>query len=92
MSTISSSSLWEQSGRLNKVKSEVNLLTVLLRETLNLTWYLKLFFLQDRRQTPLLLSPTHEEEITSLISQSGLSKTQLPLKLYQISADPQGSR
>lgn len=44
----------------------------------------ELFKLQDRRGTPLLLSPTHEEEITSLVSGVVHSYRNLPLRLYQV--------
>ncbi|TVY43182.1 Proline--tRNA ligase [Lachnellula subtilissima] len=47
LSSISSESLWERSGRLNSVGSE-------------------LFRFRDRKDTGYLLSPTHEEEITTL--------------------------
>ncbi len=52
-----------------------------------LTAYLQLFRFQDRKRTHLLLSPTHEEEITSLVAQSTKSYKDLPLRLYQISMD-----
>ena len=45
----------------------------------------ELFRFDDRRQTGWLLSPTHEEEITSLVSQCARSYRDLPLRLYQIS-------
>lgn len=44
-----------------------------------------LFTFRDRRGTDLLLSPTHEEEITSLVSGIVKSYKDLPLRLYQIS-------
>lgn len=34
---------------------------------------------------PLILSPTHEEEITALVAGTTLSKHDFPLRLYQIS-------
>lgn len=45
----------------------------------------KLFRFQDRKEVPLLLSPTHEEEITSLVARTLKSYKELPLRLYQIS-------
>lgn len=47
----------------------------------------ELFTLQDRHNKKYLLSPTHEESITSLISSCGqMSLKKLPLRLYQISS------
>ncbi|KAF2189656.1 prolyl-tRNA synthetase [Zopfia rhizophila CBS 207.26] len=65
LSSITTESLWRQSGRLN-ANSE------LLR-------------LSDRKDSGFLLSPTHEEEITSLASRIVQSYKDLPLRLYQIS-------
>ncbi|KAI9766095.1 MAG: hypothetical protein M1840_006802 [Geoglossum simile] len=45
----------------------------------------ELFRFQDRKQTRFLLSPTHEEEITSLVAGITKSYKELPLRLYQIS-------
>ncbi|KAL8371009.1 hypothetical protein RB595_001047 [Gaeumannomyces hyphopodioides] len=44
----------------------------------------ELFQLLDRKDTPYLLSPTHEEEITSLVRQTVVSYKSLPLRVYQI--------
>ncbi|KAL7794572.1 hypothetical protein V8C37DRAFT_409104 [Trichoderma ceciliae] len=44
----------------------------------------ELFRLRDRKEVPIMLSPTHEEEITSLVSSTLNSYKDLPLKLYQI--------
>jgi prolyl-tRNA synthetase len=44
----------------------------------------ELFRLNDRKETPLLLAPTHEEEITTLVSCLVSSSKDLPLRLYQI--------
>ncbi|KAI0889474.1 prolyl-tRNA synthetase [Annulohypoxylon maeteangense] len=44
----------------------------------------ELFRFRDRKDAALLLAPTHEEEITALVSESFNSYKQLPLKLYQI--------
>ncbi|KAI1764037.1 prolyl-tRNA synthetase [Hypoxylon sp. FL1150] len=44
----------------------------------------ELFRLTDRKDIPLLLAPTHEEEITTLVSKMVKSYKSLPLRLYQI--------
>ncbi|RKF77357.1 Proline--tRNA ligase [Golovinomyces cichoracearum] len=44
----------------------------------------ELFRFEDRRSTKFLLSPTHEEEITSLVSSTIKSYKELPLRVYQI--------
>lgn len=44
----------------------------------------ELFRLQDRKGTKFLLSPTHEEEITTLVREIVQSYKELPLRLYQI--------
>ncbi|KAI1137939.1 prolyl-tRNA synthetase [Hypoxylon sp. FL0543] len=44
----------------------------------------ELFRLVDRKDVPLLLAPTHEEEITTLVSRTINSYKNLPLRLYQI--------
>ncbi|KAH6678151.1 prolyl-tRNA synthetase-like protein [Halenospora varia] len=66
LSSISSEKLWERSGRLGSVGSE-------------------LFRFKDRKEAGYLLSPTHEEEITSLVASSVKSYKELPIRLYQIS-------
>ncbi|KAG6008074.1 hypothetical protein E4U43_000221 [Claviceps pusilla] len=43
----------------------------------------ELFRLTDRKQFPMMLSPTHEEEITSLVASTVNSYKDLPLRLYQ---------
>ena len=43
-----------------------------------------LFTLQDRRQRPLVMAPTHEEVITNLVKANVQSYRDLPLVLYQI--------
>ncbi|KAK5733450.1 hypothetical protein LTR17_009695 [Elasticomyces elasticus] len=43
------------------------------------------FRLEDRKDTKLLLSPTHEEEITTIVANAVHSHKQLPLRLYQVS-------
>ncbi|KAI9827553.1 MAG: hypothetical protein M1832_004903 [Thelocarpon impressellum] len=45
----------------------------------------RLFRFQDRKKTDYLLSPTHEEEMTSLVAGICKSYKELPLRLYQIS-------
>ncbi|EON96807.1 putative prolyl-trna synthetase protein [Phaeoacremonium minimum UCRPA7] len=44
----------------------------------------ELFHLTDRRDGKYLLSPTHEEEITTLVARTVTSYKSLPLRLYQI--------
>ncbi|PTB64101.1 prolyl-tRNA synthetase [Trichoderma citrinoviride] len=44
----------------------------------------ELFRLTDRKGVPIMLSPTHEEEITSLVASTLKSYKDLPIKLYQI--------
>lgn len=48
----------------------------------------QLFRLRDRKEVPIMLSPTHEEEITSLVASTLKSYKDLPIKLYQISTSP----
>ncbi|KAK3700444.1 hypothetical protein LTR37_015948 [Vermiconidia calcicola] len=40
---------------------------------------------EDRKGTKYLLSPTHEEEITTIVANAVQSYKQLPLRLYQVS-------
>ncbi|KAI8958767.1 prolyl-tRNA synthetase [Daldinia sp. FL1419] len=44
----------------------------------------ELFRFEDRKEVPYLLAPTHEEEITTLVSKTIKSYKNLPLRLYQI--------
>jgi prolyl-tRNA synthetase len=44
----------------------------------------ELFRFQDRRDTRFLLSPTHEEEITTLIGGMVSSYRDLPIRVYQV--------
>ncbi|KAI9698980.1 MAG: hypothetical protein M1836_003169 [Candelina mexicana] len=44
----------------------------------------ELFRFQDRKHARYLLSPTHEEEITSLVAGTVKSYKELPLRLYQV--------
>ncbi|KAG5967193.1 hypothetical protein E4U57_001163 [Claviceps arundinis] len=43
----------------------------------------ELFRLADRKQFSMMLSPTHEEEVTSLVASTLKSHKDLPLRLYQ---------
>ena len=45
----------------------------------------ELLRLEDRKGVKYLLSPTHEEEITTIIANSVQSYKELPLRLYQVS-------
>ncbi|EFR01474.1 prolyl-tRNA synthetase [Nannizzia gypsea CBS 118893] len=45
----------------------------------------EVFRFVDRKKTPFLLAPTHEEEITTLVSGLIKSYRDLPLRVYQIS-------
>ncbi|EPS42840.1 hypothetical protein H072_3135 [Dactylellina haptotyla CBS 200.50] len=62
--SISSHSLWQRTGRADKMGKE-------------------LFQLKDRQGSQYLLGPTHEEEITTLVSSTVTSYKQLPLRVYQ---------
>lgn len=42
------------------------------------------FKLEDRKAAKFILSPTHEEEITTLVAQAVRSHNDLPLRLYQV--------
>ncbi|KAG2181151.1 hypothetical protein INT43_008733 [Umbelopsis isabellina] len=44
----------------------------------------ELFKLQDRKESDLLLAPTHEEEITHIVANELSSYRQLPIRLFQI--------
>lgn len=43
----------------------------------------ELFRLKDRKDVPLMLAPTHEEEITTLVASTLKSYKDLPIRLYQ---------
>ncbi|KAI1111002.1 class II aaRS and biotin synthetase [Nemania sp. NC0429] len=45
----------------------------------------ELFRFNDRKDTPFILAPTFEEEITTLVAKTVKSYKSLPLRLYQIS-------
>lgn len=46
----------------------------------------ELYKLQDRKGAQYVLAPTHEEEITQLVSSDVESQRQLPLRLYQVTS------
>jgi prolyl-tRNA synthetase len=46
--------------------------------------FVQLFRFKDRKEAGYLLSPTHEEEITSLVTHAVKSYKELPVRLYQI--------
>ena len=68
LSTLSSQSLWERTGRMNGDGSDSP----------------EIFKFQDRKDAKFILSPTHEEEITKLVGGLVQSYKDLPLRLYQI--------
>lgn len=45
----------------------------------------QLYRLRDRRGSEYILAPTHEEEVTKLVSTEVESWRSLPVKVYQIS-------
>ncbi|KAK0846977.1 hypothetical protein LTS02_014675 [Friedmanniomyces endolithicus] len=67
LSSLTSESLWQRSGRLEKGRGS------------------EFFRLEDRKGTKMLLAPTHEEEITTIVANAVHSHKQLPLRLYQVS-------
>lgn len=68
LSSISSQSLWIESGRISESKGGSR----------------EIFQFEDRKTAKYLLSPTHEEEITHLVGGIVQSYRDLPLRLYQI--------
>lgn len=80
LSSISSEELWTKSGRLTGAETEV----CFLPKADSLLTLLQLFRFRDRRDAGYLLAPTHEEEITTLVSSTTNSYRELPLRLYQI--------
>lgn len=44
----------------------------------------QMFKVKDRKGSEFCLAPTHEEEITQLVTEVVSSWKQLPLRLYQI--------
>lgn len=84
LSAISSEALWDQSGRLDKIGSEVRIKCTHEPASIPNTTA-QLFRFQDRKEGRFLLGPTHEEEITSIVAKAVQSYKSLPLRLYQIS-------
>ncbi|KAL9115451.1 MAG: hypothetical protein Q9227_000772 [Pyrenula ochraceoflavens] len=74
LSSFSSIYLWRQSGRLADPEEADS------QKQVNK----ELFHIKDRSGAPLLLSPTHEEDITKLVSDITHSYKNLPLRLYQV--------
>ncbi|KAF2430496.1 class II aaRS and biotin synthetase [Tothia fuscella] len=70
LSSISSEALWKQSGRITDSLEKDDH---------------ELMAIKDRRNMGFVLSPTHEEEITALVSNTTKSYKEFPLRLYQIS-------
>ena len=68
LSTFSSQELWKRTGRLSDDGANSP----------------GIFQIQDRKEARYVLSPTHEEEITTLVGSIVKSYKDLPLKLYQI--------
>lgn len=68
LSTLSSQDLWKRTTRIRGDGSGSP----------------EIFKIQDRKDANYILSPTHEEEITSLVGSIVKSYKDLPLKLYQI--------
>lgn len=85
LSTITSRDLWQKSGRLALLEPEVcGPISLSIAEETN-SRLLQLFGFDDRKGARYMLSPTHEEEITSLVAKTVKSYKDLPLRLYQIS-------
>ncbi|KAF6813897.1 prolyl-tRNA synthetase [Colletotrichum plurivorum] len=76
LSTITSKDLWQKSGRLALLEPEVC--------GFIFAGIIELFGFDDRKGAKYMLSPTHEEEITSLVAKTVKSYKDLPLRLYQI--------
>ena len=83
LSTFSSEELWKRSGRLRDSNPEVASPAHISKNSY-LIIYVQLFRLRDRKGADYLLSPTHEEEMTSLVGSIVSSYKELPLRLYQI--------
>ena len=85
LSTISSEELWRKSGRLQGDSSEVRHRAIKLPFSKSQgAYHHQLFRFRDRKKAAYLLSPTHEEEITSLVAAIAKSYRDLPLRLFQI--------
>jgi prolyl-tRNA synthetase len=70
MSSISDADLWRKSGRLEGSIEDGGH---------------ELYGLLDRKKSGLMLSPTHEEEVTNLVRTFLASYRDLPIRLYQVS-------
>ncbi|TID21253.1 prolyl-tRNA synthetase [Venturia nashicola] len=70
LSSISSETLWKRSGRIDQP----------LKDGQH-----EFMTIQDRRRSGFILSPTHEEEITQLVSEMTNSYKDFPLRLFQTS-------
>lgn len=81
LSSISSQTLWEKSGRLKK-DSEVCLRFVGLAICEPSDF--QVFRFHDRKDARFLLAPTHEEEITTLVGGLIKSYRDVPVRVYQI--------
>lgn len=46
---------------------------------------MQLFKLKDRKDVSMMLAPTHEEEVTTLVADTVKSYKELPVRLYQTS-------
>lgn len=88
LSSITSKELWERSGRFEQLGSEVRWPDTGIQTPIGyngkLRTWIQLFKFEDRKQVPYMLTPTHEEEITALVSRISQSYKDLPLRLYQI--------
>jgi len=92
LSSLTSEELWRKSGRYCDVAPEVSggrmpfgpLMSQHIFRTINGSLFLQLFRFTDRRGTSYMLGPTHEEEITTLVSRIIQSHNDIPLRLYQI--------
>ncbi|KAI9804268.1 MAG: hypothetical protein M1833_007075 [Piccolia ochrophora] len=82
LSSISTEALWRKSGRLKDGTTEVRHTSLLCASAKPPDE--QLFRFKDRRDAAYLLSPTHEEEITSLVASITQSYKDMPLRLYQI--------
>ncbi|KIW06761.1 hypothetical protein, variant [Verruconis gallopava] len=70
LSALSSEDLWRRSGRIGK-------------ESLSTVQH-QFLTVNDRKKSHMILSPTHEEEITTLVANDAKSYHDFPLRLYQI--------
>lgn len=63
-------------------RGDIHPLSNLLFNVLTLT--VQLYRLKDRRESDMLLAPTHEEEIAALVAADAPSERNLPVRLFQI--------